>query len=406
MHIDSLYPSRFLRCADLNGRPMRVTIEGLKTEDIGGESKVVLSFTNGTKALILNKTNGKAIAKAIGTETSAWRGKAIVLVPAQVDFRGDIVDAIRIRAASPQESSRRPAKRPTSKTTSRCDAKAARTVCGRPFRPFRPFRPREFRCPRFREPHPKTHCGDLAAPPAALNPLCLDDHWLVWKWQRNGTAGPSRRSALTTQTRHAASNDPRRGRTHRAAVTAVLAGKASGIGFVLTGTKIGAIDLDHCRDPETGASTPGRRRSWTPRRPLITRSRFPAPACASSESRRATSSIGSSPCGGRPEAAIEIYRQATRYITVSGLEISHCVELPNIDALIDDLVARHGGNGSGNGFDFDKDDQQGERKEEPKPEWTEHEEARIRARAQVHSGRRPTSLVACRHGAALDRLGR
>ena len=37
MHIDQLYPSRFLRCADLNGQPMRVTVEGLKREDIGGE---------------------------------------------------------------------------------------------------------------------------------------------------------------------------------------------------------------------------------------------------------------------------------------------------------------------------------------------------------------------------------
>ena len=87
---------------------MRVTIEGLKREDIGGELKVVLSFTNGTKALILNKTNGKAIAKALGHETSTWRGKAIVLVPAQVDFQGDIVDAIRVRPASPQEGARRP----------------------------------------------------------------------------------------------------------------------------------------------------------------------------------------------------------------------------------------------------------------------------------------------------------
>lgn len=112
MHIDSLYPSRFLRCADLSGRPMRVTIEGLKKEDIGGESKVVLSFTNGTKALILNKTNGKAIAKALGNETGTWRGKAIVLVPAQVDFRGDIVDAIRIRAASAPESEPPPSEAP------------------------------------------------------------------------------------------------------------------------------------------------------------------------------------------------------------------------------------------------------------------------------------------------------
>lgn len=103
MHIDQLYPSRFLRCADLNGQPMRVTVEGLKREDIGGELKVVLTFTNGGKAMVLNKTNAKAVAKALGNETSAWRGKAIVLVPAQVDFKGDIVDAIRVRPASPQE---------------------------------------------------------------------------------------------------------------------------------------------------------------------------------------------------------------------------------------------------------------------------------------------------------------
>jgi hypothetical protein len=102
MHIDQLYPSRFLRCADLAGKPMTVTIAGLKREDIGGEFKVVLSFTNGPKALILNKTNGKAIAKALGNETSAWRGKSVTLVPAQVDFRGDIVDAIRVRPASAQ----------------------------------------------------------------------------------------------------------------------------------------------------------------------------------------------------------------------------------------------------------------------------------------------------------------
>ena len=104
MHIDSLYPSRFLRCADLNGRPMRVTIEALKKEDIGGESKVVLSFTNGTKSLILNKTNARAIAKLHGDETRGWNGKNVVLVPAQVDFRGDIVDAIRVRGVATPRS--------------------------------------------------------------------------------------------------------------------------------------------------------------------------------------------------------------------------------------------------------------------------------------------------------------
>jgi hypothetical protein len=119
MHVDQLYPSRFLRCADLDGKPMRVTIDGLRREDIGGETKVVLSFTNGAKALILNKTNGKAIAKALGNETTTWRGKDIMLVPAQVDFRGDIVDAIRIRPAparSPQSPEPPPSEAPDFET--------------------------------------------------------------------------------------------------------------------------------------------------------------------------------------------------------------------------------------------------------------------------------------------------
>jgi hypothetical protein len=102
MHIDQLYPSRFLRCADLNGRPRRVTIAGLKREDVGGEQKNVLAFTDET-LLILNKTNARAIAKSLGCDdTKDWRGKSITLVPAVTDFKGDTVDCIRIRPAKPQ----------------------------------------------------------------------------------------------------------------------------------------------------------------------------------------------------------------------------------------------------------------------------------------------------------------
>lgn len=108
MHIDQLYPSRFLRCADLGGKAMRVTIAGIAREDVGGEPKVVMSFKDGTKQLILNKTNGRAIAKILGDETRSWNGKDILLVPAQVDFRGDIVDAIRVKPASGRKPSTKP----------------------------------------------------------------------------------------------------------------------------------------------------------------------------------------------------------------------------------------------------------------------------------------------------------
>jgi hypothetical protein len=98
MRIDQLYPSRYLRCADLDGKPMRVTISDITREDINGESKVLLSFAEG-KQLILNKTNARSIARILGDETSAWHGRAIMLVPTVVDFKGDSVDAIRVKPA-------------------------------------------------------------------------------------------------------------------------------------------------------------------------------------------------------------------------------------------------------------------------------------------------------------------
>jgi putative DNA primase/helicase len=41
-------------------------------------------------------------------------------------------------------------------------------------------------------------------------------------------------------------------------------------------------------------------------------------------------------------AGIELYRNTARYITVSGLETSHCAALQTLDSLIDTLLARHG----------------------------------------------------------------
>lgn len=55
----------------------------------------------GEKALILNKTNGKAVAKLYGKDTRTWIGKPLTLVATEVDFRGDLVDAIRVRTAQP-----------------------------------------------------------------------------------------------------------------------------------------------------------------------------------------------------------------------------------------------------------------------------------------------------------------
>jgi hypothetical protein len=102
MNIDQLFPSKFFRCVDLNGKPRRVAISAIKRDDVGGEQKVVISFVDETKMLICNKTNANTISKALGNETKNWIGRDIVLIPTEVDFRGEMVDAIRVRPAPPQ----------------------------------------------------------------------------------------------------------------------------------------------------------------------------------------------------------------------------------------------------------------------------------------------------------------
>jgi hypothetical protein len=45
---------------------------------------------------------------------------------------------------------------------------------------------------------------------------------------------------------------------------------------------------------------------------------------------------------GREGAAVEVYRKATRYITLSCSQIGDCAELTNIDDLVDFIVAHYG----------------------------------------------------------------
>jgi Protein of unknown function (DUF3987)/Primase C terminal 2 (PriCT-2) len=227
---------------------------------------------------------------------------------------------------------------------------------------------------------PKTFCGDLASPPTALEQMCLMPHWLVWKWQRSTNGWTKPPFCSNDPSRHAANNNPATWSTRSAAVTAVLAGKANGVGFALTNTEIGALDLDDCREPETGTVDP-----WAQEILDAAPNAYHEVTVSGTGLRIIGIATGAAQhkkfavAGGRPDAAIEVYRRAVRYITISGLELGDCKELPNIDQLINDVVARH--DKGGNGFDLEAKGQPEtkENKDEPKPEWSEHKDARVRA---------------------------
>jgi hypothetical protein len=186
---------------------------------------------------------------------------------------------------------------------------------------------------------PRTYNGDLDSVPAALSDL---DQWLVWRWV--GHKGKFTKPPFQARSpeRHARSNDPATWSAHAVAVKAVEVGKADGIGFVLTGTELAAIDLDKCRDPLTGAVD-----AWAQAIVGLAEDVRAYVEVTVSGTGLRVIGIGTGPeihtnfkvNGG---AKIELYRRTTRYITVSGLQIGSCKGFPSIDALIDSLVSQFG----------------------------------------------------------------
>src|SRR6266446_10403142 len=101
-------------------------------------------------------------------------------------------------------------------------------------------------------PKPKTYNGDITKLPPALAHLRGERVWVCWRWFWNGKKWTKPPYRADEPERHASTSDSSTWGSHEQAVKQVLAGNADGIGFALKGRNIGGIDLDHCRDPETG----------------------------------------------------------------------------------------------------------------------------------------------------------
>ncbi len=101
MKLGDLFPSRFLKAADLQGREVPVTISHVGAEQLEGqhgkETKGVVYFRVHSKGLVLNQVNATTIAEAYGDETDNWGNKHLVLYPTRTQFGAKMVDCIRIR---------------------------------------------------------------------------------------------------------------------------------------------------------------------------------------------------------------------------------------------------------------------------------------------------------------------
>ena len=101
MKYTDVYPSQYVKAHDVEDEPV-VTITKVATETVGdGNKKRSLTFKEISKRLLLNKTNWTRIAEMTGQDDDDnWVGLRIRLTKKPVEFRGDLVDAVRVDAAN------------------------------------------------------------------------------------------------------------------------------------------------------------------------------------------------------------------------------------------------------------------------------------------------------------------
>jgi hypothetical protein len=116
MKSNEVFPSRWLKAADLNPDGENVTIRKVTMEEVGEERerKPVMAFNEIDRELVLNITNWTAIADLSGKdESDDWPGCRIKLIKAKVQYGAKTVDAIRVESADPPK---KPVKKLTKRT--------------------------------------------------------------------------------------------------------------------------------------------------------------------------------------------------------------------------------------------------------------------------------------------------
>lgn len=83
---DQLYPGRFLKAGEFQGRKITLTIADVDVEDLIGEdgkpkAKATIGFSETNKRLVACKTNGLCLREMFGRQLPGWVGKRVTLFP-------------------------------------------------------------------------------------------------------------------------------------------------------------------------------------------------------------------------------------------------------------------------------------------------------------------------------------
>jgi hypothetical protein len=179
--------------------------------------------------------------------------------------------------------------------------------------------------------------------PPALQPLAKRRRWMIWKWER--VKGRDGKLKLTkppyradAPNRHAKSTDPSTWCDLATAMRVYVQDQCDGVDVALMGSAVGALDLDDCRDKQTGDLHP-----WALDK--IKRSGSYAEVTPSGEGARIIGLAKGAKIHRELNvpnangASVELYRRAERFITVTGIQIGDAAKMVKIDALLDQTLA-------------------------------------------------------------------
>jgi hypothetical protein len=98
--------SKYLKASDLD-HEKKFRIKTVTEEELGvgkdKEKKLVVWFTTDERGLVLNKTNNRTLRGAFGDPVAGWVDKVIVVFPTEVDVRGKMGPALRVRIPPPKK---------------------------------------------------------------------------------------------------------------------------------------------------------------------------------------------------------------------------------------------------------------------------------------------------------------
>jgi hypothetical protein len=100
---DQLFPGRFMKSGEFNGREWTFTIKDIDLEEMedrkGLKVKCIVSFNETKKQLVANRTNAECFKGMWGRKVSNWIGKRVTFYPATVEAFGAPTLAIRVRGS-------------------------------------------------------------------------------------------------------------------------------------------------------------------------------------------------------------------------------------------------------------------------------------------------------------------